>query len=225
MDVKVRRRRRARNCPTQCRVGLRAARRTTDPADAGWIFPLSDATRHDDALRSHSHRRPRPRQPHRHGAADAQPRRPRGGAVGPRGRVLPAARERRADHHRGVAGLPRGPGLHRHARHPQRPAGRRLAARHRRRACRGRAHRRPALARGARLARLAAAERPVAGVVDRAASGHQDLHPRRLRPGVDAPGARHRRDPRPSSRATATRRGTRWTPDSTASRCTARTAT
>ena len=45
-----------------------------------------------------------------------------------RRRVLRAARQRRADRHRGDAGLAAGRGLPRHARHPQRRAGRGLAA-------------------------------------------------------------------------------------------------
>ena len=46
-----------------------------------------------------------------------------------RGRLLPPARQRRPGHQRGHPDLPRGQGLRRHPRHPQRRAGRRLARR------------------------------------------------------------------------------------------------
>ena len=203
----------------------RASGWTGGPAADGTGDPLPGAIHHDHPVRPHSHRRPRSRQPCRHGAADAQSRGTRASAVGPRSRVLPAARECGAHHHRGVADQPGGPGLHRHARHPQRGAGGGLAAGHRCRARRGRPHRHPAVARRARLARLPAAERPAAGVVDCAAGRCQDLPRHRLRPGVDAARAAHRRDPGRGRELSRRGAAARWRPASMASRCTARTVT
>ena len=92
-----------------------------------------------------------------HPAAGRAARRP---AVAARGGLLPPARQRRPGHQRGRPDLARGQGVRRHPRHPQPRAGRRVARGHRRRARRGRPHRRPAVAHRPRRPRVAARRRP-----------------------------------------------------------------
>ena len=163
-------------------------------------------------------------EPRRDGADDAQPRRAGQCADRAQRHLLRAARQRRTDRQRGDAGVAAGRRLSGHARHPQRRAGRRLEARHRRGARRRRADFPAALACRAHLASVAAAGRRAAGgaVGDRAggpgvdARRHESLMSRR---------ARWRPTKFPaSSRISGAARATPARPASTASNCTAPTA-
>jgi hypothetical protein len=93
-----------------------------------------------------------------------------------------------------------------HPWHPQRRTGAGLAPHHRRRARPRRTHRGAAVARGPRLAQLAAAAGHPAGVQHRARGTHQDLHRGRLRTRVDAACAGHGRDAAPGGRLPPRRR-------------------
>jgi hypothetical protein len=85
------------------------------------------------------------------------------------------------DHHRGQPDRPAGPRLPGHAGHLHRRAGGGLAARHRRRARQGRAHRGAAVACGPHLAHQPAARWRGAGVVHRPRGAVAHLHRRGLR--------------------------------------------
>ena len=163
---------------------------------------------HARPVHAHQHRTARAAQPHRHGAADAKPRRRRQRADRAQRALLRAARERRADHLGSDASGAGGPGLYLDARHPQRRADQRLAMRDRRGARLRRPHRAPALACRAHLASILPAGRQIAG----GAVGHQaertGLHRQRLRADPNPARARARRDSR-HRRAICARRAQR----------------
>ena len=179
---------------------------------------------HAGPVHTHQHRAARAAQPHRHGAADAKPRRRRQRADRAQRALLRAARERRADHLGSDASGAGGPGLYLDAGHPQRRADQRLAMRDRRGARLRRPHRAPALACRAHLASILPARRQIAGGALRHQAERTGLHRQRLR--AD-PNARARssspRSPA-SSRNMRKGRAMRWQQASTASRCMARTA-
>ncbi len=162
--------------------------------------------------------------PRRDGADDPQPRRPGQRPGSARRRILRPARLGRADRDRGDPGLAPGRRLSGHARHPQRGPGRRLAARDRRRARRGRPDLPAALARRPDLASLPAAGRRSAGRAIGDRRRGRRLHGERAAAVRHPARARDRRDPGHRRPVRGRARAMRSRPASMASRSTAPTA-
>ena len=164
-------------------------------------------------------------QPHRHGALDAEPRRPRQRAERAQRALLRAARKRRAHHLRSDPGRARRPGLYLDARHPQRRADQRLAMRDRRGPCRRRPHGAAALACRAHLASVLPARRQAAG----GALSHQSRTCRPTPPTASSRSPAHARSRPTRSPASFSNmrkgRAMRSPQGSTASRCMPRTVT
>ena len=135
---------------------------TTRSRDAVPLPHNPRSPHHAPALRPLPPLRPHPRQPHRHGPHDTRPlAQPCAGRDG--GHLLPPARQRRPDRDRGRAGVTRSAWRAVCAGHLHARAGGWLAQGDGGRACRGRRDLRAALARGPRLACLAAGRRAGAG--------------------------------------------------------------